>query len=192
VVARIAQDQVISPQITLWNQQGSEVIQGTLLVIPIEESLLYIRPLYLRSAGGKIPELKRVIVAYQNYIVMDETLERALNRIFPPGSGSRPVAALASTEPVGGGPPPAAPAPGAPATGESGEALAPPPAPAGARAMPAGDASAALLSAEARATYERALAAQRQGDWATYGEEIRRLGVLLERLAGQSEVPAPR
>jgi hypothetical protein len=58
--------------------------------------------------------------------------------------------------------------------------------------MPAGDASAALLSAEARATYERALAAQRQGDWATYGEEIRRLGVLLERLAGQSEVPAPR
>ena len=51
VVARINQDQVISPQITLWNQQGSQVIQGTLLVIPIEESLIYIRPLYLRSAG---------------------------------------------------------------------------------------------------------------------------------------------
>jgi uncharacterized membrane protein (UPF0182 family) len=50
VVARINQDQVISPQITLWNQQGSEVIQGTLLVIPIEESLLYIRPMYLRAA----------------------------------------------------------------------------------------------------------------------------------------------
>ena len=50
VVARINQDQVISPQITLWNQQGSEVIQGTLLVIPIEESLLYVRPLYLRAA----------------------------------------------------------------------------------------------------------------------------------------------
>ena len=47
VVARINQDQVISPQITLWNQQGSEVLQGTLLVIPIEESLIYIRPLYL-------------------------------------------------------------------------------------------------------------------------------------------------
>ena len=65
VVARINQDQEISPQITLWNQQGSEVIQGTLLVIPIEESLLYIRPLYLRGQGGRIPELKRVIVAYQ-------------------------------------------------------------------------------------------------------------------------------
>ena len=58
VVARINQDQVISPQITLWNQQGSEVIQGTLLVIPIEESLLYIRPLYLRAAGGRILHLQ--------------------------------------------------------------------------------------------------------------------------------------
>ena len=87
VAARINQDQVISPQITLWNQQGSEVIQGTLLVIPIEESLIYIRPLYLKAAGGQIPELKRVIVAYQNNIVMDETLSKALERIMPAGSG---------------------------------------------------------------------------------------------------------
>lgn len=85
IVARINQDQAISPQITLWNQQGSEVLQGTLLVIPIEESLIYIRPLYLRSAGGRIPELKRVIVAYQNQIVMEETLEQALDRLFPSG-----------------------------------------------------------------------------------------------------------
>ena len=83
IAARISQDQVIAPQITLWNQQGSEVIQGTLLVIPIEESLIYIRPLYLRADGGLIPELKRVIVAYQNQIVMEETLERALDRLFP-------------------------------------------------------------------------------------------------------------
>ena len=88
VVARINQDQAISPQITLWNQQGSEVIQGTLLVIPIEESLLYIRPLYLRAEGGRIPELKRVIVAYQNQIVMEGTLEAALNRLFPPAAAS--------------------------------------------------------------------------------------------------------
>ena len=82
IVARISQDQVISPQITLWNQQGSEVIQGTLLVIPIEESLIYVRPLYLRSQGGKIPELKRVIVAYQNQIVMEDYLHAAIDRIF--------------------------------------------------------------------------------------------------------------
>jgi uncharacterized membrane protein (UPF0182 family) len=73
VVARIAQDQVISPQITLWNQQGSQVIWGTLMVIPIEESLIYVRPLYLRTSGGKITELTRVIVAYQSKIVMAET-----------------------------------------------------------------------------------------------------------------------
>ena len=95
VVARINQDQVIAPQITLWNQQGSEVIQGKLLVIPIEESLLYIRPLYLRAAGGRIPELKRVIVAYQNQIVMEETLEAALARLFPTGSLRRTAAAPA-------------------------------------------------------------------------------------------------
>ena len=65
IIARINQDQVISPQITLWNQQGSQVIQGTLLVIPVGEALLYVRPLYLRASGGRIPALNRVIVAYQ-------------------------------------------------------------------------------------------------------------------------------
>ena len=87
IAARINQDQVIAPQITLWNQQGSEVIQGTLLVIPIEESLVYIRPLYLRAAGGQIPELKRVIVAYQNQIVMEETLRRGPRAISSPAAG---------------------------------------------------------------------------------------------------------
>ena len=69
------QDQEISPQITLWNQQGSEVIHGTLLVIPIEERCSTSARLYLRASGGRIPELKRVVVAYQNQIVMEETLD---------------------------------------------------------------------------------------------------------------------
>ena len=110
VVARINQDQVIAPQITLWNQQGSEVIQGTLLVIPIEESLIYIRPLYLRASGGQIPELNRVIVAHQDRIVMAETLAAALDLIFP-ADGSAPPAArpleqtrtTAPADPLGGG-----------------------------------------------------------------------------------------
>ncbi len=101
VVGRINQDQAISPQITLWNQQGSEVIQGTLLVIPIEESLLYIRPLYLRAAGGRIPELKRVIVAYQNQIVMEETLDAAIDRLFPPVAVGATSWALSESEPAG-------------------------------------------------------------------------------------------
>ena len=94
VAARISQDQVIAPQITLWNQQGSEVIQGSLLVVPIEESLLYIRPMYLRAANGRIPELKRVVVAYQNQIVMEDTLQASLARLFPAtGAAPRPAAA---------------------------------------------------------------------------------------------------
>lgn len=82
VIGRINQDAEVSRQISLWDQRGSQVIQGPLLVIPIEESLLYVRPLYLKADTGKIPELKRVIVAYENKIVMEETLEAGLTRLF--------------------------------------------------------------------------------------------------------------
>ena len=84
VTARISQDAEISRQISLWDQRGSEVIRGGLLVIPIEESLLYVQPLYLRGEGGKIPELKRVILAYENKIAMEETLEQAIEKVFGP------------------------------------------------------------------------------------------------------------
>jgi hypothetical protein len=180
VVARINQDQVISPQITLWNQQGSEVIQGTLLVIPIEESLIYIRPLYLRSAGGKIPELKRVIVAYQGQIVMEETLEQALNRVFPPHGGSKPVLGVAaSAQAQAAMPPPETTT----ASGAAGPSPAATPVPGALLPPPPADATMEQLAAAARETYARALAAQREGDWARYGEEVRRLGDLLDRMA---------
>ena len=87
IVARINQDAEISRQISLWDQRGSSVIQGTLLVIPIEESLVYVRPLYLKADAGKIPELKRVIVGYEDSIAMERTLEGALQKIFPELSG---------------------------------------------------------------------------------------------------------
>ncbi len=106
IIARINQDQIISPQITLWNQQGSQVIQGTLLVIPIEEALLYVRPLYLRASGGRIPELNRVIVAYKDQIVMAETLDTALDRIFSTGTGGRrPIVTTSSGAPASAGEP---------------------------------------------------------------------------------------
>ena len=82
IIGRINQDAEVSRQISLWDQGGSQVIQGSLLVIPIEESLVYVRPLYLKAATGKIPELKRVIVAYENKIAMEETLEAGLAKIF--------------------------------------------------------------------------------------------------------------
>jgi len=82
MVARINQDAEISRQISLWDQRGSKVIQGNLLVIPIEESLIYVRPLYLKADVGAIPELKRVIVGYEDRIVMEPTLEQALEKVF--------------------------------------------------------------------------------------------------------------
>ncbi len=87
IIGRINQDAEISRQISLWDQGGSQVIQGSLLVIPVEESLLYVRPLYLKAATGKIPELKRVIVAYENKIAMEETLEAGLAKIFGTAEG---------------------------------------------------------------------------------------------------------
>lgn len=89
IVARINQDSEISRQISLWDQRGSSVIQGNLLVIPIEESLIYVRPLYLKADAGKMPELKRVIVGYEDQIAMESTLEKALTKIFGDISGSR-------------------------------------------------------------------------------------------------------
>ena len=82
IVARINQDAEVSRQISLWDQRGSKVIQGAMLVIPIEESLIYVRPLYLKADAGKIPELKRVIVGYEDTIAMERTLEEALAKIF--------------------------------------------------------------------------------------------------------------
>ena len=96
VVNRMNQDTEIARQISLWDQRGSEVIRGNLLVIPIEESLIYVQPLYLRAEGGRIPELKRVVVAYQNQVVMDETLDAALARLFGDGTGAAPPRTVAA------------------------------------------------------------------------------------------------
>jgi hypothetical protein len=82
IEARIDQNPEISQQLTLWSQEGSKVIRGDLLVIPIEESLIYVEPVYLRAERGELPELKRVVVAYQNEIVMTPTLDEAFDAIF--------------------------------------------------------------------------------------------------------------
>ncbi|QIB27848.1 UPF0182 family membrane protein [Caloranaerobacter azorensis] len=83
IESRIDQDSNISPQLTLWSQKGSIVLRGNLLVIPIEKSLLYVEPIYLQADNeNSLPEVKRVIVAYKNKIVMEETLDKALTKIF--------------------------------------------------------------------------------------------------------------
>ncbi len=82
IEARIDQDSEISQQLTLWGQKGSTVIRGNLLVIPIEESIIYVEPLYLRAETGEIPELKRVIVSNGTDVVIGQTLEDALEKLF--------------------------------------------------------------------------------------------------------------
>jgi uncharacterized protein len=143
---RINQDTEISRQVSLWDQRGSKVIRGDLLVIPIERSLLYVQPLYLQAEGGRIPELKRVVVAYQNQVVMQETLDGALAELFGGATGSKAKAADSVVTPIGA------------------------------------ESPANALVMEARRRYANALQAQRDGDWARYGEEIKQLGQILERL----------
>src|ERR1700736_5773210 len=100
IEARINQNTDISQQLSLWNQLGSRVIRGNILVIPIESSILYISPLYLRAEQGQLPELKRVIAAYGDQVVMKETLTEALAALF--AGGAAPASPSAS--------PPGAPA----------------------------------------------------------------------------------
>lgn len=142
--ARINQDSFISQQLTLWNQRGSEVIRGSLLVIPIEKSLLYVQPLFLAADKGGLPELKRVIVAFGDQVVMEENLELALQRLF----GGKKAAAAVTT-----------------AVTEDAKA------------------SPSTLAKEAMSIYEKATTLQRQGNWAGYGEELRRLEQVLKRMA---------
>lgn len=104
VEARIDQDSEISRQLTLWNQKGSRVIRGNLLVIPVRQSILYVEPIYLQAEQSQMPELKRVVVSFRDRVIMDETLEAALARVF---GVSAPVTPLAPTAPAAPGAPPA-------------------------------------------------------------------------------------
>ena len=104
IESRINQDPVISPQLSLWDQGGSRVNRGNLLVIPIEKAILYVKPLYLQSETTQIPELKQVIVSYGGQLAMESTLEGALSRIF--GGAAAPsvtAAAVRTTAPTGVG-----------------------------------------------------------------------------------------
>lgn len=83
IESRIDQDSTISPQFTLWGQEGSAVLRGNLIVVPVGDSILYVEPIYLQADNpNSLPEMKRVIVAYQENIVMEENLDLALRKIF--------------------------------------------------------------------------------------------------------------
>lgn len=91
IEALINQDPVISQQISLWNREGSRAIQGNLLIIPIEQSLLYVEPLYIEAEENSLPALARVIVIYENQIVMAETLDEGIQAIFQPQDNAETI-----------------------------------------------------------------------------------------------------
>ncbi|MBT5856098.1 UPF0182 family protein [bacterium] len=91
IESRIDQDTDISQNLTLWGQVGSRVIRGNLMVIPFENSLVYAEPIYLQATQSKMPELKRVILAYGDKIVMEKSLETAIDAIVGNTSPMKPI-----------------------------------------------------------------------------------------------------
>ncbi|HEY7568227.1 MAG TPA: hypothetical protein VH762_11685, partial [Gemmatimonadaceae bacterium] len=129
-----------------------------LMVLPIEDALIYVQPLYLRAEGGRIHQLERVVVAYQNQVVMERRLEAGLARLFG-GAGAEPP----PTRVAAAGEAPAAPV---------------------STTAPAPNAASAELLRRAQQHYDRAMEAQRAGNWAQYGSEIAQLGAVLKQLQG--------
>lgn len=157
IESRIDQNPTISQQLTLWNQGGSKVVRGTLLVIPVANGVLYVEPLYLAAqVGAAIPELKRVIVADADHVVMEPSLGGALSQIF-------------------GG---AVEAPESPEVA-SASAAAPASAPVAKQTLPA---SFQPMIQKANQHFERAQQDLRQGDWTGYGQEMQRVGEILKQM----------
>ncbi|MDQ3610384.1 MAG: UPF0182 family protein [Actinomycetota bacterium] len=162
VQARIDQDARVSEQITLWNQSGSRVIYGNLLVIPVGGSLLYAQPLFLRAEQSDIPELKKVVLVLGDQVVMENNLAEALVALF----GRAPDVELPGVDEV--------PGPGVPE------------APTG----PAGSQVESLVG-QALQRFAAADEALREGDLGTYQEETTRARRLLQRAERLLEATAP-
>ncbi|NLJ24744.1 MAG: UPF0182 family protein [Firmicutes bacterium] len=161
IEARIDQDAEISRQLALWDQKGSRVVRGNLLVLPLGDSILYVEPLYLKAKQGELPELRRVIASLGGKIVMAETVEEALNELFeervlstPEESGESGVGIVLEPESV---------PPDSPLSRTEGKAQA------------------------ALELFGEAKTARQSGDWGRYGEILDELEILLRELAEQEQ-----
>ncbi|NOY27525.1 MAG: UPF0182 family protein [Oligoflexia bacterium] len=162
IESRIDQDATISQQITLWSQSGSRVVRGNLLVIPIEDSLLYVEPLYLQAETSQLPELKRVIVSYDNRIAMERTLSGALQRVFGSVATSRTDRQFGENS-------------------GSDRAVSGPD-------VSRDDVAWAGLAQRAQQELTAAVSLQRQGDWAGYGRQLDELGQTIDALVGAARL----
>lgn len=178
IEAQINQDPDISQQITLWNQSGTEVIRGNMLVIPVNDAMLYVQPLYLqaRESTAAAPKLVRVIAASNERVVMRPTLPDAIAALGNPDAAAVDLIEAA----------PADLAEAAPADAPPGQPAAEAPA---AVAPPVAGMTQQNLANEALATYQRGQTALASGDWATYGQEQERLQQLLQQLSGAGATP---
>ena len=105
IQARIDQDPQLSPQLTLWNQQGSTVIRGNLLVIPLEDTLLFVEPIYLQAERSPMPELRLVVLATQDRLAYAPRFAEALDSLLEGRTPSlspqpEPPSATTKTEPI--------------------------------------------------------------------------------------------
>ena len=148
----ISQEPQISEQISLWNTQGSRVLRGNLLILPMSNSLLYVEPIYIQSEDEKtaIPELRRVVIGYENEVVWGASLEEALRKMFGQGTRFQATEAAATTETATN------PSTDQPSFGE--------------------------LIEQADQYFIQAQTAQRAGDWAEYGRLQQLLGETLQQL----------
>ena len=173
IEARIDQDPTISAQISLWNQSGSSVIRGNLIVVPVGDSLLYLQPVYLQSTSAAFPEFQKIVVASPTTIVWGDSLEESLTKLLAlQGGGGSP------------GPTPTPGPGGTPApTATPGPTVRPTQPPAG---LP--DDTAGLI-AYADEHFELAQQALRDGDLARYEAELDLVGAALARLTELSASP---
>src|SRR5947209_7914403 len=110
--ARINQDQNISKDLTLWNQQGSQVLRGQILVLPVGDTFLYVDPIYIQATEARMPQLKKVVLAVGNRLIYADTYDLALAQL---SGAAQQLIQQAAAAPSASGPAPAGPAPGAPA-----------------------------------------------------------------------------
>ena len=181
IEARIDQEPAISSQLTLWNQSGSTVVRGNLIVVPVQDSIIYLEPIYLQSTGSAIPEFTKIVVASPTNVVWGDTLDQALTALL---AGSSTTATPS--------PSPGAPSP-SPGVSPSPAASAAPAPSSAAGATPQPNDVKGLIS-YANAHFEAAQAALRAGDFATYGAEIAKVQAALRQLevaVPPSPTPAP-
>jgi len=145
VEAQIDQNTEISKEFSLWNSSGTKYSRGNLFIVPIEDSLLYVEPVYLEATNSSIPEVKRVIVAYGDEIAYETTLTAALNSIFGEGSAKSGSSSSSSSS--------------------------------------SSDLSKSELIEKAQEAFDNAQAAQKDGNWAKYGEYIDDLEDYLSQLS---------